>query len=114
MQIVALVEDLATDIRVYCLQLANLLVLLGDELLVHRGDLDEQVVVGKVEIGGEPLGRLTVRVEDDREATRLVFPGNTVEVQEECELPLTVVSEVCLGGREVFGVQGAPASTTPG
>src|SRR5207248_1100605 len=52
-QVVALVQDLDLRPRVQRSQLADLTVLLGDELLVQRGDLDVQVVGGKVEVGTE-------------------------------------------------------------
>jgi hypothetical protein len=112
MQVVPLVEDLALDVGVVLLELADLLVLLGDELLIHRGDLDEDLVIQQVEVRCEELGRLAV-FEPDREAARLVFPRDTIEVEEESELPLTVVSEIDLVGSWGFGVQGAPNSTTP-
>ncbi|MFQ5523319.1 MAG: hypothetical protein ACE5F5_07040 [Acidimicrobiia bacterium] len=73
---------------------AHLLVLLGDELLVHRGDFDVEVVFGKVEVRGEETGGVALIVEFDGEGSRFVFPGDPVEVEEEGELPLTVVSEV--------------------
>jgi hypothetical protein len=112
MQVVTLVEDLAPDVGVVFLQLLDLLVLLGHELLVHRGDLDEEVVVGKVEVGREELGRLPI-TETDGEATGLVFPGNAIEIKEEGELTLAVVGEVDLVGSGAGCGQGAPISTTP-
>jgi len=59
MEIVALVENFASDVGVDGLETADLLVLLGHEFLVHGRDLDEQVIVGKIEVGREPLGWLT-------------------------------------------------------
>jgi hypothetical protein len=59
MEIVALVENLALDVGVDGLETADLLVLLGHEFLVHSRDLDEQGIVGKIEVGCEPLGWLT-------------------------------------------------------
>jgi hypothetical protein len=110
MEIVALVEDLASDVGVIFLELANLLVLFGHQLLVHRGDLHEQVVVGEKEVGCEELDGLTV-FEVDREAPCLVLPRDPVEIEEQCELTLTVVGELdVLGGEDGCG-QGAPTST---
>jgi hypothetical protein len=102
-EVVTLVEDLAPDVRVVLLQQSDLAVLLGDELLVHRRDLDEQVLVGEEEIGSEVGRRLAVVVELDGEAPRLVLPTEAVEVEESGELSLAVVSEgdVVCRGREV-------------
>jgi hypothetical protein len=50
--------------------------------LVHRGDLYVEVVVGQIEVGGEPLDRFAFGVVLDGEAPRLVVPGDSVEVEE--------------------------------
>src|SRR4051794_30056366 len=55
MQIVALVQDLDADLGVQLSEPAGLAVLLRDELLVERGDLDVEVVRRQVEIGTERL-----------------------------------------------------------
>jgi hypothetical protein len=112
-EIVALIEHLAVDLGVELLEPPHLSVLLGDELLVHRCDLDVEVVVGQIEVRREELGRGAVTVPGEGEGPRFVLPGNTIEIEEKCELALTVVSKVGLGGRMEFGDQGAPASTTP-
>jgi hypothetical protein len=112
-EVVALVEDLAVDLGVELLEPPHLSVLLGDELLVHRRDLDVEVVVGQVEVRREILGRDALPVPGEGEGPRFVLPGNTVEIEEKGELTLTVVSKLGLGGRMGFGDQGAPASTTP-
>jgi hypothetical protein len=112
MQVVPLVEDLALHVRVKLLEQPNFAILLGDQLLVHRGDLDEEVVIRQIEIWGEELDRVSVVIAD-RETAGLVFPGNCVEIEEECELSLTVVSEVDVVCGQGLGVQGAPTSTTP-
>jgi hypothetical protein len=112
-EIVALVEDLALDVGVISLEQLHLLVLLRDQFLVHRRYLDEELVLGHVEVRGEELDRLAV-FESDREAARLVLPWNAVEVEEEGELPLAVVSEIDLVRRQGFGIQGATTSMTPG
>jgi hypothetical protein len=69
--------------------------------LVHGGDLHEQVVLGEVEVRCEELGRVAIGVEGDRETLGLVLPGDAVEIEEEGELPLTVVSECDLVGGEL-------------
>jgi hypothetical protein len=93
------VEDLAVDVGVVLAEETYLSILLGDELLVHRRDLDEEVLVGDVEVGCEELRRFAVVVELDREGGRLVVPVQPVEIEESGELPLTVVSERDLIGR---------------
>jgi hypothetical protein len=104
-EVVPLVEDLAVDLGVHLLEEPHLAVLLGDELLVHRRDLDEEILVGDVEVGGEVLDGLTSLVVFDRERGRLVLPIESVEVEESGELTLAVVSESDLvgWGREVDG-----------
>jgi hypothetical protein len=91
---IPLVEDLAPYLGVVLPELTHLAVLLGDQLLVHGGDLDVEVLVGKVEVGTEEASRLPGRVELDGEGMRFVLPLDPVEVEESSELPLAVVSEV--------------------
>jgi hypothetical protein len=55
MQIVPLIEDLALDVGVKLSQFANLPVLLGDELLAHRGYLYVDIVLWEVEVRAEML-----------------------------------------------------------
>jgi hypothetical protein len=88
-----LVEDLRLHVRVQRLQPADLAVLLGDQLLVERCDLDVDVEVGKVEVRGEALCWNAVRIPGYVEGRRFVFPDDPVEVQELCELPLAVVGK---------------------
>ena len=94
MQEVALVEDLAVDVRVLLAQLTHLAILLRDELLVHRGDLDVQLLVRKEEVRLEVARGSTGLIELDGEGVRFVLPLDSVEVEESGELPLTVVSEI--------------------
>ena len=49
-QVVALVEDLASDVRIERRQPPHLAVLLGHELLVEGRDLDVEVELGQVEV----------------------------------------------------------------
>jgi len=113
MEIVALVENLALGVRVDGPETADFLVLLGHEFLVHRRDLDVQVVVGKIEVGGEPFDRLALGVKFDRKTLRLVIPWDTIEIEKKGELALTVVSEVDLMCRGAVCAQGVPALITP-
>ncbi len=113
LQIVALVEHFAIDVRVNGLKPFHLLVLLGNELLIHRRDLNEHVIVGEIEVGREIFGRLAIFIELNWEAFRLVIPRNAVEVEKKGELPLTVVSELDFLRREAIADQVTPASATP-
>jgi hypothetical protein len=47
-------------------QASNLAVLLRHQFLIHRGDLNEEVFVGEVEIGSEELDRVVVVIELNR------------------------------------------------
>ncbi len=75
-------------------QTSSLAVLLRDELLVERRDLDEEVVRGQEEVGRERLRGVAVAVALEDEGARLVLPRDVVEVEQLRELPLGVVREV--------------------
>ena len=92
-QVVALVEHAHVHLGIELLHAARLAVLLGDELLVQRGDLDVEVVRGEVEVGRERLLRVAVTVGLEHERARLVLPLDGVEVEELRELPFGVVRE---------------------
>jgi hypothetical protein len=92
-QIVPLVEDLCLDVRIEGAQPADLAVLLGDELLVERRDLDVDVEVREIEVRREALCRLAVGIPGDVEGRWLVLPRDLIEVQELGELPLAVVGK---------------------
>src|SRR5260370_42042718 len=62
MQVVALVQHLDADLGVQLAEPAGLTVLLRDELLVERGDLDVEVVRGQGEVGTERLRGTAVTV----------------------------------------------------
>jgi hypothetical protein len=94
MEVVALVEHLALDVRVELTKLANLAVLLGDQLLVHRGDLYVQILFGEVEVRPEELRGVAVVIPLDGEFGRLVLPEYVVEIQEPGELELALVSKL--------------------
>jgi len=108
-----LVEHLAVHIGVNGLKTFDFLVLLGDQLLIHRGDLDEEIIVRQVEVGCEVFCGLAVLVELNRKTLRLVIPRNTVEIEKKGELTLTVVSEFNFMRRGAIGDQVTPVSTAP-
>ena len=81
LQIVALVKHFAVHIRVNGLEPFDLLVLLGDQLLVHGRDFDVQVIVRKIEVGREILDRLAIFIELNRKTLRFVVPRNAIEVE---------------------------------
>jgi hypothetical protein len=95
-EIVTLVEDLAPHIWIQLAQATDLAVLLGNELLVQRGDLDVEVELREVEIRREALGRVPVPVPRDLEAAGLVLPPDFVEIQQLGELALAVVGKLDL------------------
>src|SRR5207249_7161666 len=92
-EVIALIEDLAVDVRVQFAELANLPVLLRDELLVERRDLDVEVVLGQEEVGREPSNDFALLVPFQVERARLVLPFDLIEVEEASELPLAGVGE---------------------
>jgi hypothetical protein len=94
MEIVPLVEDLAGDVRIQLTESANLAILLGHELLTHRGDLDVDVVVRQIEVRPEVLLRFALVVPFEGERPWLVMPFDTVEVEQSSKLTLAVVGEV--------------------
>jgi hypothetical protein len=79
---------------------AGFAVLLRDQPLVERRDLDVEVVGREVEVGRESLRRVAVAVVFERERARLVVPRNRVEVEQLRELSLGVVREADLLVRE--------------
>lgn len=98
-EVVALVEHLALDVRMVLAQQSHLAVLLCDELLAHRCYLDVDIVLGQVEVRPEVLDRLSIFVPVKGECVRFVFPVNAVEVEETRKFPFAVVSEVGKLGR---------------
>jgi len=91
---VPLIEDLASNIRIELPKAANLPILLGDQLLVHRGDLDVETILRQIEIRPELFCDDPGCVPLDRECTRFVLPYDIVEVQKPRELPLARMGEV--------------------
>src|SRR5215204_596185 len=92
-QVVALVEDLALDLRVELAQAANLAVLLGHQPLVERRDLDVEVVHRQEEVRREALNHVPIAVPLEVERPGLVVPFDLVEVQQPGELALAGVRE---------------------
>jgi hypothetical protein len=97
-EIVSLIEDLALDVRVVLPELTNLSVLLCDELLTHRRDLNVHIVFRQIEVRPEVPGRLTVVIPFEGKRMRLVLPIDRVEVEESREFSFAVVSELCRFG----------------
>ncbi len=93
-QVVALVKDLALDVRIKLSQPSHLPVLLSNELLIESGYLDVEIILWEIEVGSEPLSRNSVAIPFDIEGTGLVSPFDLVEVQELSKLSLGVVSEI--------------------
>jgi hypothetical protein len=94
MQVVALVEDFAAHLRIETTQGPNFAVLLGDELLAHRGDLDVEVLFREKEVGSEILAGPALSIPGNGKSSRLVLPGNSIEIEQGCELPLAVVGKL--------------------
>src|SRR5206468_2836212 len=86
LQVVALVEHLDLHVGIQLDQPARLAVLLGDELLVERGDLDVEVIGRKVEVGRERLRGVALAVALQHERARFVLPADRVEVEQLREL----------------------------
>src|SRR5579884_1658468 len=79
---VLLIKHLNIDVRVDGSEQPDFAVLLGNEGLLHRGDLDVSVELGKVEVRGERLENLAVLVPLQRKAAWLIFPANAVKIEQ--------------------------------
>jgi hypothetical protein len=93
-QIVALIEHLALDVWIVLLELTDFSVLLRNELLAHRRDLDVDVILREIEVRSEIPGRLAAVVPFEGKRMRLVLPVDRVEVKEPRKFALAVVSEL--------------------
>ncbi|HKZ20630.1 MAG TPA: hypothetical protein VJQ57_11005 [Acidimicrobiia bacterium] len=80
-KVITLVEDLAANTRIQPPEGFYLAVFLGDKLLAHGRDLDKEIIVGKVEIGGEILVRTPLTIPRNGKRSRLVDPRNSVKVE---------------------------------
>ena len=93
-QVIPLIEDLALDFGVDLAQTPHFAILLGDELLAHRGYLDVEIVIGKIEIRSEELGWCSIGGKLDGEFARFVFPVHLVEIEQSRKLSLAFMCEV--------------------
>src|SRR5207247_11000303 len=91
------VEQLDANVRVELTEPPQLAVLLADEALPERGQLDVELEVWEPEVGREALGHNAVQVPQDGERMRLVLPFDAIEVEDAGELRLARVGE--RGGR---------------
>jgi hypothetical protein len=98
-EVVALIEHLAFDVRVMLSQEPHLSVLLRDQLLAHGGYFDVDIVFSKIEIRSEILGGFPVLVPFEGECVRFVLPVDAVEIKKTRELAFAVVSECNEFGR---------------
>jgi hypothetical protein len=80
-------------------QKAHLAVLLGDQLLAHRGDLYVDIILWEVEIWPEVSGRIALVVPFESEGMWLVLPVDSVEVQQSRKFLFAVVGELGEIGR---------------
>ena len=93
------VEELDSETRVQLAQPADLAVLLANESLLERRELDEELQIGQVEVRREALQDIAVEVPKDREDARFVLPGDLVEVQDAGELGLAGVGKGIVGSQ---------------
>ena len=90
---VTLIHDEKFDFGIEGAELADLLILLGDESLFQYRQLDEESSFGKIEVRTERLHRDADVIPLERELNRLIGPREAVEVQEAREGLLTGVGE---------------------
>ena len=93
------IEELDPETRVQLAQSADLAVLLANESLLERRELDEELQIGQVEVRREALQDIAVEVPKDREDARFVLPGDLVEVQDAGELGLAGVGKGIVGSQ---------------
>ena len=93
-KVITLVEDLASHGRIQAPERSYLAVFLGYELLAHGGDLYEEVVFGKIEIGREVLVGTALSIPGDRKRSGLILPGNPVKIEESGELAFAVMGKL--------------------
>lgn len=93
-EIVALIEHLAFDVRVVLSEKPDLAILLRYEFLAHCRDLDVHVIFGQIEIGSEETGWFSLFVPRESKGIRFVLPIDSVEVEETGKLALAIVSEL--------------------
>ncbi len=79
---VASIEELHSNLGVEAAELAKLAVLAGDERLLHHRDLDEEVLLGEVEVRRERADGAAFAVAFQDERVRLVVPRDPVVVED--------------------------------
>src|SRR5204863_942318 len=89
--VVAVVEQLDLDVRVQLAQAAQLAVLLRDQALFERRQLDVEIQFRQVEVGRESLHHPAVVGVAQRKAMWLVLPGQLIEVEDAREIFLAGV-----------------------
>ena len=62
-------------------QAAQLAVLARDVALAHRGDLEPEIEIGKVEVGRDSLAHATALIAAQNERARLVLPAYAQSVE---------------------------------
>ena len=77
-------------------QLAELPVLPGHERLLHRRQLEVEILVGQVEVGREGLDHAALVVLLEHERVRLVLPRHAVVVEHLRTLTFHIVGEAGL------------------
>jgi len=90
---VAPIEELDPDVRIQPLNLAKLLVLAGDQRLLHHRHLDEEVLLGEVEVGRERTHHAPLLIAFQNEGVRLVIPAYPVVVEDLRALNLDPIRE---------------------
>src|SRR5215471_10989724 len=87
------VKELDSNVRVEAAQLPDLPVLACHERLLHDGDLDEQVLLGKVEVRRERAHDAPLLVSLEHERLRLVVPADPVVIEDLGALELAAIGE---------------------
>jgi hypothetical protein len=103
-QVVPLIKNPAAHVRVEGHEAPHLTVLLGNQFLIERGDLDVEIECREVEIGGKALRGVSLPVPFDIEGGGLVRPIDLIEIEKPGELTLAVVGELdALVGKWISG-----------
>lgn len=92
-QVITLIEDLAVDLWIQLPQPTDLPILPSHQLLIHRRNFDELILIRQIEVRPKELHRFPVSVPFECELTGLVVPRDIVEIEELGELPLAVVGK---------------------
>jgi hypothetical protein len=98
-EIVALVKHFALNVRMVLSEKPHLSVLLRHELLTHRRDLYVDVILREVEVRPEVSDWISVVIPFESECVWLVFPVDSVEIQQPRKFLFAVVGELSEIGR---------------